>query len=58
MPISIRTEDWESQKAQYIEATMDYMENGGVFVTRSDKWFDSAANLLNDDDDCFYYYKK
>ena len=36
-------------KAQYIEATMDYMENGGVFVTRFDKWFDTAANVLQDD---------
>ena len=24
-------------KAQYIEATMDYIENGGIFVTRYDK---------------------
>ena len=36
-------------KAQCIEATMDYMENGGVFVTRYDKWFDTAANVLQDD---------
>jgi len=36
-------------KAQYIEATMDYMENGGIFVTRYDKWFDTAANVLQDD---------
>jgi len=36
-------------KVQYIEATMDYMENGGVFVTRYDKWFDTAANVLQDD---------
>jgi len=36
-------------KAQYIEATMDYMENGGVFVTRYDEWFDTAANVLQDD---------
>jgi len=36
-------------KAQYIEATMDYMENGGIFVTRYDKWFDTAANALQDD---------
>jgi len=36
-------------KAQYIEATMDYMENGGVFVTRYEKWFDTAANVLQDD---------
>jgi len=36
-------------KAQCIEATMDYMENGGIFVTRYDKWFDTAANVLQDD---------
>jgi len=28
---------------------MDYMENGGIFVTRHDKWFDTAANVLQDD---------
>jgi len=33
-------------KAQYIETTIDCMENGGVFVTRYDKWFDTAANVL------------
>jgi len=36
-------------KVQYIEATMDFMENGGVFVTRYDKWVDTAANVLQDD---------
>jgi len=36
-------------EAQYIEATMDYMENGGIFVTRYDKWFDTEANVLQDD---------
>jgi len=36
-------------KAQYIEATMDYMENGGVFTTQYDKWFDTTANVLQDD---------
>jgi len=36
-------------KAQYIEVTMDYMENGGIFVTRYDRWFDTAANVLQDD---------
>jgi len=36
-------------KAQYVEATMDYMENGGIFVTRYDKWVDTAANVLQDD---------
>ena len=36
-------------KAQYIEATMDYMENAGIFVTRYDKWFDTAVNVLQDD---------
>jgi len=35
-------------KAQYIQATMDYMENAGIFVTRYDKWFDTAANVLQD----------
>jgi len=28
---------------------MDCMENGCVFVTRYDKWFDTAANVLQDD---------
>jgi len=28
---------------------MDCMENGGVFDTRYDKWFDTAANVLQDD---------
>ena len=36
-------------KAQYIQATMDYMENAGIFVTRYDKWFDTAVNVLQDD---------
>jgi len=36
-------------KAQYIEVTMDYMENADIFVTRYDKWFDTAANVLQDD---------
>jgi len=36
-------------KAQYIEATMDYMENSGIYVTRYDKWLDTAANVLQDD---------
>ena len=36
-------------KVQYIEATMDYLENGGIFVTRCDKWFDTAGNVLQDD---------
>jgi hypothetical protein len=36
-------------KAQYIQATMDYMENAGIFVIRYDKWFDTAANVLQDD---------
>jgi len=36
-------------KVQYIEATMDCMENGCVFVTRYEKWFDTAANVLQDD---------
>ena len=38
-----------STKAQYVEATMDYMESCGVFVTRYDKWVDTAANVLQDD---------
>ena len=33
-------------KAQYINATMDCIEQGGVFDTRYDKWFDAAANML------------
>jgi len=28
---------------------MDYMENGGISVTRYDKWFDTTANVLQDD---------
>jgi len=32
-----------------MEATMDYMENCGIFVTRYDKWFDTEANVLQDD---------
>ena len=28
---------------------MDYMENAGIFVTRYDKWFDTAVNVLQDD---------
>jgi len=36
-------------KAQCIQATMDYMENAGIFVTRYDKWFDTAVNVLQDD---------
>jgi len=36
-------------EAQYIEVTMDYMKNCGIFVTRYDKWFDTAANVLQDD---------
>ena len=37
------------REAQCIEATMDYMENGGVFDTQYDKWFDKAANVLQND---------
>ena len=36
-------------KAQYIHATMDCMENGGVFNTRYDRWLYIAANVLQDD---------
>ena len=36
---------WGVTKAQYIKATMDCMENDGVFNTRYDKW----ANVLQDD---------
>jgi len=28
---------------------MDYMENAGIFVTRYDKWFYTAVNVLQDD---------
>jgi len=27
---------------------MDYIENAGIFVTRYDKWFDTAVNVLQD----------
>jgi len=36
-------------KVQCIEATMDYMENADIFVTRYDKSFDTAADVLQDD---------
>jgi len=51
MHISIRTEDQNRglgvTKAQYIDANVDLMENGGVFMY--DKWFNTAANVLQDD---------
>jgi len=31
---------------QYFEAIMDCMENDDAFNTRYDKWFDTAANVL------------
>jgi len=37
-------------KAQYIEATMACMENSGVFNIRYEKWFDTAANVLQNDE--------
>ena len=36
-------------KVQHIDATMNFMEKGGVFNTRYDKWFDAAANVSQDD---------
>ena len=36
-------------KAQYIDATMDFMEKTSVFNTRCEKWFETAANVLQDD---------
>jgi len=36
-------------KTEYIDATMDCMENGDVFNTRYDKWFDTATNVLQND---------
>jgi len=38
-------------KAQYIEATMAFMEKSGVFNIRYEnlKWFDAAANVLQND---------
>jgi len=45
-------------KAQYIQATMDYMENAGIFVTRYNKWFDTAANVLKDDESRIVSYLK
>ena len=36
-------------KAQCIDATMDFMEQGGVFNTWYEKKFDAAANMLQDD---------
>jgi len=32
-----------------VQATVDYMENTGIFVTRYDKWFDTTANVIQDD---------
>ena len=37
------------KKAQCIDATMDCMEKSGVFNTRYEKWFDAAANVLQND---------
>jgi len=36
-------------KAQCIDATMDFTEKTGVFNTRYEKWFEKAANMLQDD---------
>ena len=36
-------------KAQYIDATMAFMEKSGVFNIRYEKWFDAAANVLQND---------
>ena len=36
-------------KGQYIDATMDCLETGGVFATRYDEWFDAAANVIQKD---------
>jgi len=36
-------------KAQCIDATMDCMEKSEVFNTRYEKWFDAAANVLQND---------
>ena len=33
-------------KAQYIDATMAFMEKSGVFNIRYEKWFVAAANVL------------
>ena len=39
-------------KAQYLEATMAFMEKGGVYNTWNDKWFDAAANVIQDRQMC------
>ena len=36
-------------KAQYIDASMDFMEKTGVFNTVYKKQFEAAANVLQDD---------
>jgi len=36
-------------EAQYIDTIMDFMEKTGVFNTRYEKWFEAAANVLQDD---------
>ena len=36
-------------KAQYIDTTMAFMEKSGVFNIRYEKWFDAAANVLQND---------
>ena len=36
-------------KAQYIDATMAFMEKSGVFNIRYEKWFNAAANVLQND---------
>jgi len=45
-------------KAQHIDATMDFMEKGGEFNTQYERWFDAAANMLQDDGSkkvCYLY---
>jgi len=39
----------EVTKAKCIDATMDFMEKMGIFNTRYEKWFETAANVLQDD---------
>ena len=38
-----------SHKSAVYSGYQDYMENAGIFVTRYDRWFDTAANVLQDD---------
>ena len=36
-------------KAQCIDATMDFIKKSGVFNSQYGKWFDAAANVLQND---------